>query len=307
DTGTGGGDTGTGGGDTGTGGGDTGTGGGDTGTGGGDTGTGGGDTGTGGGDTGTGGGDTGTGGGDTGTGGGDTGTGGGDTGTGGGDTGAGGGGTDTGNGGGDNTGVGSSNGNGDNTGGISAPAKVIGFGASQKTVYVQSGKKVRIPYIVYAAADGSQSITWSSTKPKLAAPRLKAKTGQCMVNANQNAVITIMTAKKKVGKAKITLTDGSGQKLTITIKVVKKAKITAKKSVKIKGAPKTIKAGQTAILKAAFTKKATGAVVTWKSSNPSVATIDAAGKLTAKAKGTATITLKVGGKKKKAKISVIAD
>ncbi|MDR0596137.1 MAG: hypothetical protein LBG50_01180 [Clostridiales Family XIII bacterium] len=157
--------------------------------------------------------------------GGDTGTGGGDTGTGGGGTNTGvGGGTGTGSGGGANTGVGNSKGKGNNPGGIAAPAKVTGLSARKKTIRVKSGKTVRIPFYVYATAAGKQTITWRSSKPRLASPKLKSKTGQIIVSANQKAYITVKTAKNKIGKVKITLITQDGRKLIITVKVIKKKK-----------------------------------------------------------------------------------
>jgi uncharacterized protein YjdB len=69
--------------------------------------------------------------------------------------------------------------------------------------------------------------------------------------------------------------------------------------------PKTIKAGQTKILKVNLApSKATNLSVTFKSSKPAVLKVDKAGKLYAVKKGTATITVKAGSKTVKVKVAV---
>jgi alpha-tubulin suppressor-like RCC1 family protein len=185
-------------------------------------------------------------------------------------------------------------------------AQIASFGVTQKTVYIKRGKTAKLPFIAYAAAAGTQSITWAASKSNVATVEKGKATGKLTVSGNADAMLTIK-AGKKPGSGKITLTSANGKKLAITVKVVKSQKNVTAKSVKIgkltQKAAKRLKAGQVKTLKAAFTKKAT-AIATWKSSNPKVAKIDAAGKLTTLAKGTAKITLKVGGKKKVIKITV---
>ena len=71
-------------------------------------------------------------------------------------------------------------------------------------------------------------------------------------------------------------------------------------SVRISSTKKTLYEKKTCTLKVTGTKKK----VTWSSSKKSVATVSSKGKVTAKKKGTATITAKVGSKKYKCKITV---
>lgn len=71
-------------------------------------------------------------------------------------------------------------------------------------------------------------------------------------------------------------------------------------SVKLNKTKYTLVKGSTYKLKISGTKKK----VKWSSSNKSVATVNSKGKVTAKKKGTATITAKVGNKKYKCKITV---
>ena len=71
-------------------------------------------------------------------------------------------------------------------------------------------------------------------------------------------------------------------------------------SVKISKTKYTMSKGETYTLKVNGTKKK----VKWSTSNKKVATVNSKGKVTAKKKGTATITAKVGSKKYKCKITV---
>lgn len=76
--------------------------------------------------------------------------------------------------------------------------------------------------------------------------------------------------------------------------------VEAKSKIKLNTTKKTIYKGSTYTLKVKGTKKK----VKWTTSNKKVATVNSKGKVTAKKKGTATITAKVGGKKLKCKITV---
>lgn len=70
--------------------------------------------------------------------------------------------------------------------------------------------------------------------------------------------------------------------------------------VKINATKKTLVKGQTYTLKVSGTKKK----VKWSTGKKSVSTVNSKGKVTAKAKGTATITAKVGSKKYTCKVTV---
>ena len=76
--------------------------------------------------------------------------------------------------------------------------------------------------------------------------------------------------------------------------------VQAASSIKISKKKKTLNVGKKYTLKITGTSKK----VKWTSSNKKVATVNSKGKVTAKKKGTATITAKVGGKKYKCKITV---
>lgn len=76
--------------------------------------------------------------------------------------------------------------------------------------------------------------------------------------------------------------------------------VQAANKVKISKTKVTMYVGETTTLKV----KGTSKKVTWSSSNKKVVTVTSKGKVTAKKKGTATITAKVSGKKYKCKITV---
>lgn len=91
--------------------------------------------------------------------------------------------------------------------------------------------------------------------------------------------------------------------LTISINIipnVQNSYIVEAASVKISKTKKTLYVGQTYTLKI----KGTSKKVKWSSSNTKIAKVNSKGKVTAKKKGTVTITAKVSGKKYKCKITI---
>lgn len=156
---------------------------------------------------------------------------------------------------------------------------------SQKTIYLKKGQSITLP-LVENTNDGKKTkLTYKSSKPKIATVTQSGK----------------VKAKKK-GKTVITVKSINGKSLKFTINVANKATKVKKISVKYS---KTMKVGASKGLKVTISpKKATKAVATFKSSNSKVLSVDKAGKLKAKKKGTAKITVKAGGKKKVVKIKV---
>ena len=104
-----------------------------------------------------------------------------------------------------------------------------------------------------------------------------------------------ITAKKKAGTAKLTITLKSGYSKTIEVKV-QKAEV---KTTKISGVSKkiTLKKGKTYTLAPVITPITSVQKVTFTTSNKKVATVSSKGVITAKKKGTVKITVKSGSKK----------
>jgi uncharacterized protein YjdB len=125
--------------------------------------------------------------------------------------------------------------------------------------------------------------------------------------SSKKSVATINSKGKlkalKVGTTTVTVTTKKGRKDTILVKVVKKS--TPAKKLTLPATYKII-AGQTDRLSAKTTPYKSTSTVKWSSSNKKIATVDAAGYITAKKKGTVKITATTSnGKKATTKLKVI--
>jgi len=161
--------------------------------------------------------------------------------------------------------------------------------AAQLTVTLARGKKMTIPAFVYDEINKASKVSYRSSKPKVASVTAKGKiTG------------------KKVGKATVTVRAPNGMKVTIKVQVVdKKPAKVAKPKVTVKGVKGTMKVGGVAYANVTFKpKNAVGVKVTFTSKNKSVVSVDKAGRLLAKKKGTATIIFKAGKGSKRIKVTV---
>lgn len=146
-----------------------------------------------------------------------------------------------------------------------------------KTKAVTLGvKETYTPVYRLTPAGCTDSITFKSSDQSIAAV---AKSGK-------------ITAKK-TGTAVITATTGSGCESSITVKVKK-----APSKVKLSSGTKTLRAGKTYPLKVSFSSGAYSNKLTFSSSNKEVASVSKTGKITAKKKGKATLTVITYNKKK---------
>lgn len=139
---------------------------------------------------------------------------------------------------------------------------------------------------VTGLAAGDSVVSWKSSNTKVVKVTSKGK----------------ITAGKKTGKATLTITLESG--LTKKIKVtVQKATV---KTTKISVASKsiTLSKGESYLLETVIKPITSVQKVTYKTSNKKVATVNSKGKIVAKKKGTATITIKSGSKSVKVKVKV---
>ncbi len=104
-----------------------------------------------------------------------------------------------------------------------------------------------------------------------------------------------LKAQNKTGSAKLTITLAGGAEKTITVKV----QTGAVRTKKISGVPKklTIKKGKQVALNPVITPVTSQEKVTYATSKKKVAIVSGKGIITAKAKGTAKITVKSGAKK----------
>lgn len=131
------------------------------------------------------------------------------------------------------------------------------------------------------------------------------------VKSAKNSVVEVagFTAKgqislkaKKTGTAKITIQTEAGAKKSVTVKVQK----SAVKTTKITNVKKslTIKRGKTKALNPVLNPIYSSQKLTYKSSNQKIASVNALGVITAKKRGTATITVKSGSVTVKCKVKV---
>jgi uncharacterized protein YjdB len=153
-------------------------------------------------------------------------------------------------------------------------------------------KKIKIPVVVNDGkllVKGSK-LTYKSAKPSVATVDKKGN----------------VKAGKKAGKTSVTITAKNGKKTKVTIVVMKKAVKLKKFTLKgIKKNALKLKKGKTKDLKIKLGPvKATNLKITFKSNKKKIATVDAAGRITALKKGKAVITVKVGKKTKKIKVTV---
>lgn len=151
-----------------------------------------------------------------------------------------------------------------------------------KTLSLTTGKKYTLKPVV-TPSNSQEKVTYKSSNTKIA-------------TVSSTGVITA----KKVGKVTITVQSGK-QKATVTLTVKKAPALKAIKNVLPK---KTITKGKTYTLKPQLYPSGAIAKITYTTSNKSIATVDSKGKITAKKKGTAVITVKAGKFTAKCKVTV---
>lgn len=160
---------------------------------------------------------------------------------------------------------------------------------SAKKLILKVKQKTKVLY-ASGLANGDKVIGWKSSNTKIVRVTM-GKNGHCTV-----------TAGKKTGKAKLTVTLKSGLTKTVPVTVQKKAV----KTTKITGIPKKIslKKKESKILSPILTPITSSDKITFSSNNTKVVSVTKKGKVTGKKKGTAVITVKSGNKAVKCKITV---
>ncbi len=166
-------------------------------------------------------------------------------------------------------------------GSVIQPTKVT-LNVKKSSITLGKKEKVTLKATV-SPKNASQKVTWTSSKPKT-------------VQVSSKGTITA----KATGSAKITAKASNGKKATLTVKVKN-----APKKVKLNKTAKTLKKGKTFQIKASVPSGTASYAFKYSSNKKSVATVSSAGKVTAKKKGRATITVKsYNGKKATLKITV---
>ena len=155
---------------------------------------------------------------------------------------------------------------------INVQQPVASVSLNTGSVTIARKDKVKLAASVAPATASNKKVTWKSSNPKVAAV---SSSGVVTGKAGGTAVITC-TAK-----------DGSGETASCTVTVTP----IYPTGLKLSKAALTLKTEKTASLKATITPRNTDfKTVTWTSSNPAVATVDAKGRIKGIAPGTAVIT-----------------
>ena len=187
---------------------------------------------------------------------------------------------------------------------ISSSGKVTGLKAGTVTVTAVSKAKKTVKAtwkITVSAAKDPESITVTGKHTvkkgktiSLKAAVLPESASQKVIWKSSNPSIAKISSDGKVTGLKagtVTVTVSSGAKKTV--KTSWKITVTAEKtpkSITISG-KHTVKTGKTVTLKANVLPKGVSQKVTWKSSDPSIAKVNSAGKVTGLKKGKVTITV----------------
>ena len=173
------------------------------------------------------------------------------------------------------------------TGPYTPPANVAvsSVSLSKTTVDLVIGGTIQLTATVSPSNATDKSVTWSSSNQTIATV---TPTGLVTANAEGTTNITANASGK-----------------TAICKVTVKKPTVAVTSVELDQTEITLKKGATQTLKATVKPdNATDKTVSWASSKTDIATVDNTGKVTAIAKGSATITASCGGKTATCKVNV---
>ena len=163
---------------------------------------------------------------------------------------------------------------------VSLPKLTAQISTSKKTLKVKKGAKVSFPKVKYGQGDSIKS--YKSNKPSIATVDKKGKITGVKPGT---AVITVTLASKKKASVTVTVSNPT-KKLSVNKKTF------------------SLKEGKSAQSKVSVTPKDSSDKVVYKSSDEKVATVNQKGKITAKKKGTALITITSGSKKIVCRVTV---
>jgi hypothetical protein len=174
-------------------------------------------------------------------------------------------------------------------GGEQIAPTMVAVKAQQSKVTLVRGRSVTLTALGHMSNGTTVKVAWKSANSKIATVSAKGK----------------ITAKK-AGKTTITVTAG-GKTAKVAVRVLKSRPAkTAVAKVSAKGVAKTMRVGAARNVTGSWTPATAPSVtVTYTSSKASVASIDETGRLVAKTKGNAVITVKAGAKSKNYKVMVV--
>lgn len=166
--------------------------------------------------------------------------------------------------------------------------------------------KVTVASVEFNAKSTVIQVGKSSSAVKIASKSISSDKVKSYKSSNTKIVTVDSKGKikgKKVGEAKITVTMKSGATASYKVKVQKDAVKT--KSLSVSSSKVSLKKGKSTTVTVTRNPISATEKLTWKSSDKKVATVNSKGKIVAKGKGTATITVtSSNGKKATIKVTV---
>ena len=197
---------------------------------------------------------------------------------------------------------------------VSSKGKVTGkaAGTAKITILLASGKTATVTITVQknaVATTGitnlSKTLTLKLKETKQLSPVISpiTTTDKVTYKTSDKNIVTVsakgVLTAKKAGKAKVTVQSGK-KKFVVTVTV------TAPVPTGMNNIPtaKTLAKGKTLVLKPTLIPAGAQAKISYTTSNKKVATVDAKGKVTAKGKGKAVITITAGKVKKTCTVTV---
>ena len=170
---------------------------------------------------------------------------------------------------------------------VTVSQPVTGISLNQSSISIIKGKTYQLSASIQPSGASNRNVTWSSSNSNIATV---SSSGKVSAKAAGTATITVTTK------------DGSKTaKCTVTVKN-EPIKVTG---VSLNRSQITLFVGKSENLTAAVKpSNAANKGITWQSSNTNVATVDSGGRITARAEGTATITVKTNDNGKTAKCTV---
>ena len=186
-------------------------------------------------------------------------------------------------------------------------ANVTAIRSSVRNFSMKKGDSLTIPMIVRSSDSKNNAevkISWKSNNNNVTLNNTKGKSKGSITN-KLNKTRRVTFRAQQAGKTRFTFTAPNGKKTVYNITVHKNAQRSGKIQIGKRPKNNSMKKGARRTLSARIPEGMTlSGKVSWSSSNPKVASVDQAGRVRARKKGTTTITLKVGGQTASVKIRV---
>ncbi len=160
--------------------------------------------------------------------------------------------------------------------------------STTKRKQLVTGIKINVKKLTLGVGE-TYTLKASALPANAANKKLRYSASNKKITVNSKGKVTA----KKTGSAKITVKSSNGKKATVQVTIKKKPT-----KIKLNAKTKTIRVGWKFQIKAKFPKGTASNKLTYTSSRRAVASVSSTGKVTARKKGTAIITVKTYNRKK---------